>query len=198
MAMAAELKAVTPPRRPGLLRRWFSALATTRWARRLSRRINWRLDPVLLRVSKNRLSTTLMIRAAVLETRGARTGQSRRNAVIYFHDRDRVIIVASNAGAPHHPSWFHNLRAHPHVTLGGVPMLATVVNDRHDERRLTDLGDRVFPAFASYRREAARHGRAVPIVELSTPTTSSVSSPRAAGSGEVLHGPAAAHLERGR
>jgi deazaflavin-dependent oxidoreductase (nitroreductase family) len=172
--MTAELKVVTPPRTPGLLRRGFSVLAATRSARRLSRRVNWRLDPVLLRVSKNRLSTTLMIRAALLETRGARTGQLRRNAVIYFHDGERVIIVASNAGAPHHPGWFHNLRAHPQVTLGGVPMLATVVRDEHDERRLAELGDRVFPAFVSYRREAARNGRAVPIVELSERTASPV------------------------
>jgi deazaflavin-dependent oxidoreductase (nitroreductase family) len=172
--MAADLKVVTPPRKPGLLRRWFSVLAATRWARRLSRRINWRLDPVLLRVSKNRLSTTMMIRSAVLETRGARTGRLRRNAVIYFHDGERVIIVASNAGAPHHPSWFHNIRAHPDVTFAGVPMLATLVRDEHDERRLAELGDRVFPAFSSYRREAARQGRAVPIVELSRPTASRV------------------------
>jgi len=115
---------------------------------------------------QGRLSTTLMIRSAVLETRGARTGQSRRNAVIYFHDGERVIIVASNAGAPRHPSWFHNIRSHPEVTLGGVRMLATVVPGDDDERRLAALGDRVFPAFAFYRREAARHGRAVPIVEL--------------------------------
>jgi deazaflavin-dependent oxidoreductase (nitroreductase family) len=164
--VAAELKVVTPPRRPSHLRRLFSALAATRWARRLSRHISWKLDPALLRVSKGRLSTTLMIRSAVLETRGARTGQSRRNAVIYFHDGERVIIVASNAGAPRHPSWFHNIRSNPQVTLGGVRMLATVVQGGHDERRLAELSDRVFPAFASYRRDAARHGRAVPIVEL--------------------------------
>jgi deazaflavin-dependent oxidoreductase (nitroreductase family) len=171
--MAAELKVVTPPRRPGLLRREFSVLAATRWARRWSRRISWKVDPALLRLSKGRLSTTLMIRSAVLETRGARTGQPRRNAVIYFHDGERVIIVASNAGAARHPSWFHNIRSHPQVTLGGVRMMATVVRDEHDERRLAELGDRVFPAFASYRRDAARHGRAVPLVEL----TKSPSSP---------------------
>jgi deazaflavin-dependent oxidoreductase (nitroreductase family) len=172
-----ELKVVTPPRRPGRLRRWFSVLAATPWARQFSRRISWRLDPVLLRVTRNRVSTTLMIRAAVLETRGARTGQPRRNAVIYFHDGERVIIVASNAGAPHHPSWFHNICAHPDVTFGGVPMLAAVVRDEHEERRLAELGDRVFPAFASYRRDAARHGRAVPVVGLSQPIASPIGLP---------------------
>jgi deazaflavin-dependent oxidoreductase (nitroreductase family) len=27
------------------------------------------------------------------------------------------IVLASNAGAPHHPDWFHNLIAHPHVMV---------------------------------------------------------------------------------
>ena len=49
---------------------------------------------------------------ALLETRGAKSGALRRNAVIYFHDEDRATIVASKAGAERHPAWFHNLRAH--------------------------------------------------------------------------------------
>ena len=43
----------------------------------------------------------------------------RRNVVIYFHDGDRVTIVASKLGLPQHPAWFHNLRADPDVTFGG-------------------------------------------------------------------------------
>ena len=63
----------------------------------------------------------LLLPTALLETRGARTGQPRRNAVIYFHDGDRVTIIASKLGLPEHPAWFHNLRANPDVTLGGQP-----------------------------------------------------------------------------
>ena len=78
-----------------------------------------------------------MFPTAVLETTGAKTGARRRNAVIYFHDGDRVTIVASNAGSPRHPSWYHNLRAHPDVVFGGVAMRATVVDD---ERSATASG----------------------------------------------------------
>jgi deazaflavin-dependent oxidoreductase (nitroreductase family) len=166
----ARLKVVIPPRRASRIRRAYAALATTRWARVISRRINWKLDLLLLRISKGRVSTTLMFRAAVLETRGARTGRTRRNAAIYFNDGDRVVIVASNAGAPRHPSWFHNIRAHPQVTFGGVPMLASVVDDEREHQRLAELSDRVFPAFATYRREAAQSGRVVPIVLLISAT----------------------------
>ena len=63
-----------------------------------------------------------MFPTAVLETTGAKSGAPRRNAIIYFHDGDRVIIAASNAGSSRDPSWFHNLRAHPNVVFGGIAM----------------------------------------------------------------------------
>src|ERR671918_1268026 len=107
-----ELKRVER-RRP---RSWFSrvllALVTSRPGLFLSRHVSWKLDPFLLRLTGGRLSTSLYVRTAVLETRGAKSGQARRNAVIYFHDGDRVTIVPSNAGAVTNPAWFHNLVAH--------------------------------------------------------------------------------------
>lgn len=161
-----QLKVVIPPASPSSFRRGYAALAATRPAKLVSRLINWKLDPLLLRLSGGRLSTTLVFRAAVLETIGARSGNPRRNAVIYFHDGGRVVIVASNAGAPQHPSWFHNLRATPDVRVAGIPMRAVVVDNETERCRLEDLGDRVFPAFASYRTQAAAYGRTVPIVQL--------------------------------
>jgi deazaflavin-dependent oxidoreductase (nitroreductase family) len=103
---------------------------------------------------------------ALLETRGARSGAARRNAIIYFHDGERVAIVASNAGAPRDPAWYHNVRAHPGVVFGGIPMHATVVDDEGERDRLWALADRVFPAFAKYRKQAARTGRTIPIMQL--------------------------------
>jgi len=142
---------------------WFGV---NRAARVVSRRLGWKLDPVLLRLTGNRLATTLVIPTAVLETRGARTGKRRRNAVIYFRDGDRAVIAASNAGAGRHPDWFRNVLADPHVTFGGAPMLANVVEDRVEARRLWTLADSVFPALATYRREAAAAGREIPLISL--------------------------------
>src|SRR6185295_7861262 len=98
-------------------------------ARFVSRHVSWKLDPLLLQVTGGRLATTLVFPTAVLETRGAKSGERRRNAIIYFHDGGVIIVVASNAGSPRHPAWYHNLRAKPEVTLGGIPMRATVVKD---------------------------------------------------------------------
>ena len=164
--MAHPLKVVTPPESPGSFRRAYAALSTTRVAKAVARFVNWKLDPVLLRLTRGRFATTLVFRSAILETRGAHSGEVRRNTVIYFHDGDRVILTASHAGAPRHPGWYHNLRVGPEVTFADRPMRASVVEDPDEKRRLEDLGDRTFPGYATYRRQAAATGRTVPIVAL--------------------------------
>ena len=91
----------------------------------------------------------------------------RRNAVIYFHDGERVTIVASQAGRPENPSWFYNARANPDVLLGGQPFRAEVIEDEVLARaRLWELADRIFPAFAVYRDSTAHIGRTIPILQL--------------------------------
>ena len=165
-SVATTLRQVDPTRQPGVAARAYAALAATRVSRFVSRYVSWKLDPLLLRATRGRLATTLVFPTAVLETTGAKSGARRQNAIIYFHDGERVTIVASNAGSPRHPSWYHNLRAHPDVVFGGIPMRAAVVDDETERKRLWPLADRVFPAFASYRRDAARVNRRIPIVQL--------------------------------
>jgi deazaflavin-dependent oxidoreductase (nitroreductase family) len=128
--------------------------------------VGWKVDPLLLKLSGGRLGTGLLLPTALLETRGARTGQPRSNAVIYFHDGDRVTIIASKLGLPRHPAWFHNLRAHPEVKFGGKPFHAEVVEGEPERERLWQLADRVFPSYARYRERAAEAGRVIPIVQL--------------------------------
>ena len=161
----SRLRRVDPDRRHGPVYRGYAWLSATRPFLWVSRRIGWKLDPVLLRITGGRLGAGLFLPTAVLETRGARTGALRRNALIYFHDGDDVILMAAHAGMPNHPSWFHNLVATPEVTFGGEPFRASVVDEDRD--RLWAAADRVFPPYALYRRQAAESGRTIPLVRLS-------------------------------
>src|SRR5215217_7348769 len=111
----------------------------------LSRTVVWKIDPVLLRLTRGHVGMGMLLPTALLETRGARTGLPRRNGVIYFHDGERVTIIASKLGLPQHPSWFHNLRVDPNVKLGGQRFDAEVIVDEAERARLWDLADRVFP-----------------------------------------------------
>lgn len=160
------MRRVDPQRPAGRLSRLFARLANTRLGRFLSVHVIWKLDPPLMRLTRGRIGMGLMLPTALLETRGARSGAVRRNAVIYFHDGERVTIVASKLGLPENPAWFHNLRANPEVTFGGEAMRATVVEDEAERQRLWGLADRVFAPYADYRREAAAAGREIPIVQL--------------------------------
>ena len=164
--MAAGLKYVDPNRPRGWFSRAYAAFSGTRLGRLLSVKVVWKVDPYLLRLTRGRLGMGLVLPTALLETRGARSGAVRRNAVIYFHDEDRVTIIASKAGDASHPAWFHNLRADPDVTFGGIPVRATVVVDEEERRRLWTLADRVFAPYATYRRDAATVNRTIPIVQL--------------------------------
>jgi deazaflavin-dependent oxidoreductase (nitroreductase family) len=146
-------------------RAWAHSVATP-FGFWLSRHIAWKIDPFLLRLTRGQIGTGMVIPTLLLETVGARSGQPRRNGVIYFHDGNRVILVASNAGRGSHPSWFFNVRANPDVELNGQPYRAEVVEDEAECVRLWELGDRVFPPFATYRETAARSGRTIPILRL--------------------------------
>ena len=160
------LSYVDPGKRRGVVYRAYARLVGTRAMGWVSMKVVWKLDPLLMRLTRGRLGMGLLLPTALLETRGARSGRPRRNAVIYFHDGERVTIVASKLGLPEHPAWFHNLRADPDVALGGKPFRAHVVDDQAERERLWHLADKVFPAYAAYRERAADAGRKIPIVQL--------------------------------
>jgi deazaflavin-dependent oxidoreductase (nitroreductase family) len=166
MARAAKLPYVDPYKRRGRLYLAVARLSATKFGAWFSVNVAWKLDPLLLKLTGGRLSTTGPLAAALLESRGARTGQARSTATLYFHDGDRVTIVASKRGLPEHPSWYYNLRKHPDVLYGGLPFRAELVEDEGERRRLWELADRVFPEYADYRERAAEAGRVIPIFQL--------------------------------
>ncbi|MBI2799467.1 MAG: nitroreductase family deazaflavin-dependent oxidoreductase [Gammaproteobacteria bacterium] len=53
----------------------------------------------------------------LLTTVGAKTGATRVNPLVYLMDGARYVIIASFAGAPHNPPWFHNLVKNPKVRV---------------------------------------------------------------------------------
>src|SRR6266516_7005802 len=53
----------------------------------------------------------------VLTSVGAKTGKLRKTALMRVEHDGLYAVVASLGGAPRHPVWYHNLKAHPHVEL---------------------------------------------------------------------------------
>ena len=166
MTHTPKLRYVDPYKRRGRLYRAVARLSATRAGAWFAVNISWKLDPHLLKLTGGRFSTAGPLAVALLESRGARTGRPRRNATLYFHDGDRVTIIASKRGLPKNPAWSYNLREHPDVVFGSLPFRAEVVENDAERERLWDLADRVFPEYADYRERAGKAGRVIPIFQL--------------------------------
>jgi deazaflavin-dependent oxidoreductase (nitroreductase family) len=102
----------------------------------------------------------------LLTTTGRKSGVRRRTALIYGHDNDRFVIVASKGGAPEHPAWFLNLEADPTVELQVLddvfPAVASVAEGSERER-LWALMRQIWPAYEEYQ---TRTDREIPVVIL--------------------------------
>ena len=53
----------------------------------------------------------------ILHTIGARTGKERIKPVAYVRDGKKYAVIASKGGAPTNPDWYHNILAHPRLTV---------------------------------------------------------------------------------
>jgi deazaflavin-dependent oxidoreductase (nitroreductase family) len=96
----------------------------------------------------------------LLTTTGARSGRPATVPLGFaVDDSGRVFVIASKAGSPKHPAWFHNLRANPSVTVelgdSSFPARALVTDGEERDRlyAMVSAGaseyekntDRVFP-----------------------------------------------------
>jgi deazaflavin-dependent oxidoreductase (nitroreductase family) len=102
----------------------------------------------------------------LLHHTGARTGQERTNPVAYYQDGDRYVIFASKAGAPTHPGWYHNLKAHPETRIEvgdeAFDVVASELDGEERERLFAAQAARS-PQFAEYQRKT---DRVIPVIAL--------------------------------
>jgi deazaflavin-dependent oxidoreductase (nitroreductase family) len=147
-----KLSTSTAPPRPGSWQ-WRAFQVVTRfnvWAYRASRgRIGGRFDGAP---------------ACILHHRGAKTGQARETPLVYLPDGDNVVLIASMGGAPKHPSWYHNLRAHPDVEIerdNGREAMAAREAEGDERAQLWERIVAMYPGYADYQ---ARTERRIPVM----------------------------------
>ena len=102
----------------------------------------------------------------LLTTIGAKSGQPRTTPLVYTTDGERIVVIASKDGAPSHPAWYHNLVAHPEVTveLGREQFQArAVVAEGPERERLYSQQAAQMPGFAEYQKKTMRQ---IPVVVL--------------------------------
>jgi deazaflavin-dependent oxidoreductase (nitroreductase family) len=105
-------------------------------------------------------------RIVLLTTTGARTGQRRTTPMMFHRDGGRLLVVASNVGAPKHPDWYRNLVADPRVTVEAgdetYPAVAATLEGA-DRARAWSMLKQSYPFFADHE---ASTERIIPVVAL--------------------------------
>jgi len=102
-------------------------------------------------------------RLVLLTTTGARSGKEGTTPVMYHRDGERYVVVASKAGAPDNPAWYHNLKANPvaRVEVGsdsGTETFEVRAREAEGEERERMWAERVAiaPGFGDYQRQTSR------------------------------------------
>jgi deazaflavin-dependent oxidoreductase (nitroreductase family) len=105
----------------------------------------------------------------LLHHTGAKSARVHVNPVAYLPDDSRYFVWAANGGAPNHPAWYHNLKAHPatEIEVGNetVNVVAEEMTGTDRDRLFARATDR-YPQLAD---AAQKTNRVIPILVL-TPT----------------------------
>jgi deazaflavin-dependent oxidoreductase (nitroreductase family) len=126
------------------------------------------IDRWLIPVSRGRLKVAMGQPILLLHTRGARSGQPRSTPLLYTPHGEGFLVVASKAGAEHHPAWYHNLRAHPDdvtVEVGGrqIPVHPRVLEAAERDQLWRVVNDN-YNGYDTYQGRAG--ARVIPVVLL--------------------------------
>lgn len=94
---------------------------------------------------------------------GAKSGKVRKTPLMRVEHDGRYALVASQGGAPKHPTWYFNLLEHPRIALqdGPEPQEMTVRLLEGDER--AEWWERAVAAFPSYATYQERTERQIPV-----------------------------------
>ena len=96
----------------------------------------------------------------IVTNKGWKTGATRKTPLMRAVDGDSYILVASKAGAPEHPFWYHNLKAEPNVEIRDktkvYSMRVREVVDPVERQRLWDIAVEAFPPYEEYQEKANR------------------------------------------
>ena len=102
----------------------------------------------------------------LLTTIGAKTGKIRKTPLMRVEHDGEYAVVASLGGAPKHPVWYHNVKAHPRVELQD----GTVTKDYEarevfgDEK--ADWWERAVEAWPDYAKYQKKTDRQIPVFVL--------------------------------
>ena len=102
----------------------------------------------------------------LLTTTGAKSGRTITKPLVYTKDGDRIVVIASFAGGPKSPPWYHNLVANPEATVEvgseRFRVRATVTTSEERQRLYNRQAEQI-PIFTEYQQKTTRQ---IPVLVL--------------------------------
>jgi deazaflavin-dependent oxidoreductase (nitroreductase family) len=102
----------------------------------------------------------------VLTSVGAKSGKLRKTALMRVEHEGEYAVVASLGGAPQHPVWYHNLKAHPHVELQDGPVKRDYTAREVTGEEKARWWARAVAAYPPYADYQAKTTREIPVFVL--------------------------------
>jgi deazaflavin-dependent oxidoreductase (nitroreductase family) len=95
---------------------------------------------------------------------GARSGIERVTPLAYAaQGDDRLAIWAANGGAPAHPRWYYNLKAHPRITAEVGNQTLTVLAEELDSTARAQLWPKLIGQYPGLGEAQAKTARQIPV-----------------------------------
>jgi deazaflavin-dependent oxidoreductase (nitroreductase family) len=102
----------------------------------------------------------------VLHTIGRKSGQPRSTSLVYIKRGEAYVVAASAGGRDQHPSWFFNLRHHPHVTIQIKKQRFNVVAEIATPKQREQLWPQLVGAAPMFARYEKMTTRSIPMILL--------------------------------
>ncbi|MFI6732369.1 nitroreductase family deazaflavin-dependent oxidoreductase [Nonomuraea sp. NPDC050451] len=102
----------------------------------------------------------------LLTTLGARSSKIRKTPLMRVEHDGRYAVVASQGGAPEHPVWYFNVKAHPHVELQDGPARQDMKAREVTGAEKAEWWERAVAAYPPYADYQKKTDREIPVFVL--------------------------------
>ncbi len=102
----------------------------------------------------------------LLTLRGAKSGKLRYTPVMRVEHEGKYAVVASKGGAPEHPTWYYNIKAHPEFPLQDGTVTKDYVAREAEGTERAEWWERAVAAYPAYAEYQTKTDRQIPVFVL--------------------------------
>ena len=99
----------------------------------------------------------------VVETKGAKTNKIRNIPLIYVHQDDMPILVASLGGMPKNPNWYYNEKTYPEVKISTINGSGNFLAEEVSKEKKDELWPLICSFYPDYETYQSNTNREIPV-----------------------------------